>query len=217
METSKIKKMIEKIPSMGGRQLGDDFDKYVCAMPNGLSIVEMGAWLGAGTAQIALAMYKHEKNLSTLYCCDLFFAHGKEADKAKNQGVNLESHQDTLPVIKDHLKELSKYVKIEFHKGNVSTYKHAGEKIGIFILDCTKKNPSFTNLITRMEKHFIKGQTIVFFMDYYYFKKTKDKGHECQKDYVERTKKYTLLKGQESKVHGEFFPSLSCAIMRFNG
>ena len=82
MEASEIKYKIDKIPSMGGRQLGADFDKYVSAMSNGLAIVEMGAWLGAGTAQIAYAMMKHGKDKSTLYSVDSFFVHGKELDKA---------------------------------------------------------------------------------------------------------------------------------------
>jgi len=217
METSEIKKKIDRIPSQGGRQLGEDFDKYVSLMDNGLSIVEMGAWLGAGTAQIAYSMQKYGKDKSTLYCIDSFLVHGRELEKAKNQGLMVKHHQDTLSIVKNYLSELSENVNIEFHKMNVMTYKHTGEKIGVYVLDCAKKDPTFTTLITKMEKYFIPGKTIVFFMDYYYYKKTKSDSNKAQERYVKKSHKYTLLKGQESKVIGEFFPSLSCAIMRYEG
>ena len=49
------------IPSMGGRRFGSLLRRLACDALSGTSIVEVGCWLGAGTAQLALALLRKSK------------------------------------------------------------------------------------------------------------------------------------------------------------
>lgn len=208
MLTNEMIQAANIIPSMGGREIGPRISAYVSAMKNGLNIIEIGSWLGAGTAQIMTAMIEHDKLLSVLHVYDRFRATGSEIKKAKKCGVKLKPAMDTLPMVKRNLAPFLKSVNAEFYKGNAAEIKYNGVDIGIFVIDAAKRKGSFIPVIKEFEKHFIPGETICFFMDYYYYIHRPDEGFDFQDRYIRKSGKYTELEKHEN---------LSCSIQRYDG
>lgn len=219
----KIKEAADQIPSMGGREMGEAYDRYISQMRDGLDVVEIGAWLGAGTAQLAMSMYKHKKSTSFLHVYDRFTASASEVKKAsdpahykwfkgfavdkKGKRIGLIEGQNTVPVVQNNLRVFKGLVKILYHRQDVVKIRHRG-LIGVMVLDAAKKSGDFKKLMKRIETKFFPGETIVFFMDYYYYLYKTDKDLEYQRKYVEGCGKYTLLESHKE---------LCCAIARYDG
>ena len=63
--------MANRIPSMGGREIGPVLRNLARHAPAGTSIVEVGTWLGAGTAQLALGIRERARPSEVaLHCYD---------------------------------------------------------------------------------------------------------------------------------------------------
>ena len=78
-----LKAVADQIPSMGGRKIGAWLRQAARDAPSNTSIVEVGCWLGAGTAQLALGIRErpYPKDVS-LHCYDRWKATTSEVDKA---------------------------------------------------------------------------------------------------------------------------------------
>jgi hypothetical protein len=212
----------ERIPSMGGREMGKVYRRYIRDMDRGDDVVEIGAWLGAGTAQLALGIYEHGKE-STLHVYDRFTAKGKEIKKAlnpsgykyaegigvdkKGESIKVKSGQNTLPIVRKLLSEFEKIADIKYYRGDIDNLKYKGGKIGILVIDAAKKSAQFKRIIKKLEPHLLPG-SIVFFMDYYYYLYKPNKELEYQRKYVEGSGKYTII---------ESYKNLCCAIARYDG
>ena len=204
------------IPSMGGRELGPVFDRHIKAMDYGLDVVEVGAWLGAGTYELATALKAHGHDETTLHVYDRFEADAGQVIKAAgrhrypagirvdNAGavIKLRNKEDTLPKVR---RLLAGFPFIRFYKGEIGGLRYKGKKIGVLVVDAVKRDPHFTALMKKLEPHLASGAT-VFLMDFYYHQKVKGAGTECQGAYVKRAKKFTLL---------EHPANLSCAVFRY--
>ena len=111
-----LQERAERIPSMGGRKIGHVLQKVVVEAPTNTAIVEVGCWLGAGTAQLALGTREREDpNSVVLHCYDRWTASPNEVRKAAQAGVSIEEGADTLPFTQDMLEPFG--VQIQFHKG----------------------------------------------------------------------------------------------------
>lgn len=190
------------IPSMGGREIGPVMDRYIQAMEPGLDVVEVGAWLGAGTIELAESMQSHGQ-AGTLHVYDRFKASKGEVIKAlgkhrykngirvDNQGepVKIKAGQDTLPIVK---KFLEPYPFVKFYKGDIKRLKYTGGKIGVLVVDAIKHDPGFTALMKKFEPHLAPG-AVVFLMDYWFFKYKPNSGTDCQGRYLKRSGKYEHL------------------------
>jgi len=206
------------IPSMGGRELGPVFNRYIEAMEYGLDVVEVGAWLGAGTYELASALVEHGHDETRLHVYDRFEADKGQVAKAAGKhrypaglGVNgrgavirIVNKQDTLPVVKKLLKG---FPFIRYYKGEIGSLRYQGAKIGVLVVDAIKRDPHFSVLMKKLEPSLAPGAT-VFLMDYWYHRKIKGVGTECQEKYVKRSGRYK---------HLEDVPGLSCAVFRFKG
>lgn len=211
-ETTLIDKMesiADSIPSMGGKELGPFFDKYISNMDNGLSVVEIGAWLGAGTAQMALALCRNGKSDSKMYIYDRFKITKSEREKAEKQGLKIKAGTDSLPYVKKTLAPFSKVISMSFKKTDAHKAKYKSTaKIGLFVIDTAKRGEQFDAVMKHFRKHFVPGKTICFFMDYYYYLHRDDESLKHQKDVIEASGKYEEL---------DTYKSLSVSIQRYNG
>jgi hypothetical protein len=201
---------------MGGRELGPVFNRYLETMEYGLDVVEVGAWLGAGTYELATAIREHGHDETTLHVYDRFEADKSQVIKAAgrnrypagirldNQGavIKLREKENTLPKVK---KFLADFPFIRFYKGEIGNLKYTGKGIGVLVIDTMKRDPQFTALMKKLEPRLASGAT-VFFMDYFYHQKVKGVGTECQERYTAKSGKYKLL---------EHPANLSCAVMRY--
>src|SRR5690606_12370375 len=53
-ELARLERLADEFPSMGGKKIGPFLRKLARAAPSHTAIVEVGSWLGAGTAQLAI-------------------------------------------------------------------------------------------------------------------------------------------------------------------
>jgi hypothetical protein len=190
------------IPSMGGRELGPVFSRYIEVMDSGLDVVEVGAWLGAGTLELATAMKKHGHAAAALHCYDRFEADRREVIKAAGGhkypkgvavdgmgSVRFRERTNTLPIVQKFLKD---FPFIKFYKGDVGRLVYSGRKIGVLVVDTAKREPHFSRLMGNLEPHLAAGAVVVL-MDYWFGEVKRGTGTECQAAYVATSGRYQHL------------------------
>src|SRR5262245_66502353 len=91
--------LADQIPSMGGATIGAFLRLLARQAAAGSAIVEVGTWLGSGTARLALGVRDRGPEASLdIHCYDAWLATRDEAAEARTQtGIVLGPHEDTLP------------------------------------------------------------------------------------------------------------------------
>lgn len=140
---------------MGSRKIALWLTEYAAAVPGSQAIVEVGAWLGAGTRYLV-------RERGPLYVYDRFEASLSEVEKAAKFGVMLTFGQDTLPWVKGRLPE-----GIHFVKGDLQHSRYDGPPIGLYVDDASKSEKLWSRSMRTFEPHFVKG-TVIVLMDYHY-------------------------------------------------
>ncbi len=152
--------------------------------PADTSIVEVGCWLGAGTAQLALGIrVRQSAGRVRLHCYDRWQANVAEVEKAAHWGVVLSTGQDTLPHTRRTLEPFE--VPVEFHKGDIADARWEGGPISVYVDDASKKWQTFHHVLLTFGPHWIPGETVVVLMDYNIWKSTGAEEHKCQKQFIE--------------------------------
>jgi len=212
-------KHAKDIPSMGGREMGIVFDRFISCIPDNTDIVEIGTWLGAGTAQLSLSVTKHGKD-SVIHSYDRFKASTKDCLKAidplnykyhsdlkmdgKGMPIYLECGQDTLPVVKDLLKPFDNIV---LHKTDINKMKYSGRPISILVVDAAKKGKEFKRLMEYLSTFLIDG-AVIFLMDFYFYR-IKDKDSlRYQERYITKHPDYQVI---------ESYPEWCTAVIKYKG
>jgi hypothetical protein len=131
-----------------------------------MAIVEVGAWLGAGTQYLV-------RTDGPLFVFDRFRTVESEVTKAAAFGVNLKVGQDTLPFVKSHIGSRN----VRFVKGNIRNARYTGPPIGLYVDDASKRPPFWNSSMRTFEPHFVSG-TILILMDYDF------EICECQRSYA---------------------------------
>ena len=127
---SDLYRIAERLPSMGGTALGPLLRGLAANASAQTSIVEVGCWLGAGTAQLALGI--RERQLPgpvSLHCYDRWEANEPEVEKATKAGVSLAPGDDLMPLVKRTLAPFG--VPIQFHKGDIRHARWDGGPISV--------------------------------------------------------------------------------------
>lgn len=140
---------------MGAEKLATMLRDYADAVPADQAIVEVGAWLGAGTQYLV-------RDSGPLYVYDGFEANSSEVAKAAKFGVTLTAGQDTLPWVKSHLPK-----GIHFRKGNLKRSQYDGPPIGLYVDDASKSAKLWARSMQTFEPHFVQG-TVIVLMDYHF-------------------------------------------------
>lgn len=169
MSTADLEAYAARIPHMGGRSIGPWLSRWASFVPAGAAIVELGCWLGAGTAQLALGA---RQSGATIHTYDRWDARASEIRKARDQGVTLRPHQDTLPIVRAHLAPFG--VPIVFHRGPIQSATWSGGPIGLYVDDAAKQAASFAHVRRVFWPSLIDG-AIVVLMDYHYYEQRGEK------------------------------------------
>lgn len=167
------------IPSMGGREIGLFLASYAAQARAGEAIVELGVWLGAGTAQMALACAGRDVEI---HGYDRFEARASEIRKAAAGGIVLKSHQNTLPMVSTFLGPIG--AKVRLHRGNIANAKAPNRKIALYVDDACKRPKAFFRALRTFSPLWIPGRTIVVLMDYLFFMHNPDPDLKCQHEFV---------------------------------
>ena len=155
-----------RLPSQGGVEIGPWLEGYAAEVPRNSSIVEIGCWLGAGTAFLALgAMAK----ATEIHVYDRWRVVGDEAEKARRWKIKLRDGEDTLPLVKRFLSPFPALIR--YHKGDVRQAIWSNGPIGLYVDDATKVELIWEHAVRTFFPSFIRGETILVLMDYHFDEK----------------------------------------------
>lgn len=207
--------MSQIIPEMGGRRIGGFLRDWAKHAPANTQIVELGTWLGAGTAQMAAGLQSRADDHNIrIHTFDSFTISASSAEKARKQGVEFNEGDDTLPWVREALKSYEPLV--EYHKGMLDEQTMwNGEPISLYVDDATKYPYPFYLCLKKFGPSWIPGKTIVVLMDALIYLKKKDLPAKniadlrIQHDFVtERPSSFTQVEG---------FQDTSVAAYRYEG
>lgn len=155
------------------------------AAPAETAIVELGSWMGAVTAQLALGLRsRQERHGIVIHSYDRWQATEAEVKKAwLKRRIQLESGQDTLPLVKDILAPFGETIR--FHKGQIIDAEWCGDPISVHIDDATKSTKPFYHSLRTFGPCWMPGQTIVVLMDYNHWRRSGKETHKCQLNFIE--------------------------------
>lgn len=184
MELEQLYRVADEIPSMGGREIGPILREYTKAAPAGTAVVEVGCWLGAGTAQLALGIRERTTGSPlSIYCYDRWTANEPEVAKAALQGLSLEVGEDILPHTRRMLAPFG--VPIQFLKGDLRKACWTAGPISVYVDDASKTPKLFLHSLGTFGPSWIPGETVIFLMDFDIWTKTGNAEHRCQKEFIE--------------------------------
>lgn len=199
-----LRSYAKTFPSQGGAEIGEWLEAYASVVPKGLAIVELGCWLGAGTAQLALGA---QESGAPIHVYDRWMASTKEVLKAHTYGVELPLGGNTLPRVEQALEPFG--VDITYHRGDLRLAQWYGGPIGLYVDDATKIETIWRRAMDVFGPHFVSHETILVLMDYYFFEKAGD-AYAAQKRYMaEHVDSFELL--------AERMGGTTAAIFRFLG
>lgn len=156
----------QSLPSMGGREIGETLMRLAADIPEpGQAIVEVGCWLGSGTAHLAIGA---RQSGAPIHVYDRWTATGAEVEKAARFGVTLEKGGDTLPRVRENLEPFGS--DITYHKGNLRHATWHGQPIGLYVDDASKQPDSWRHVTRTFLPHIPVGGFLVL-MDFYFFEK----------------------------------------------
>lgn len=211
MTTEELRAYARSFPSQGGVEIGPWLEKYASEVAPGSAIVEVGCWLGAGTAFLALGAMRSRAIVHTF---DRWSATEEEVEKAAKFGVALKPFADTLPIVRAMLEKIP--AAIYFHQGRIRETTWPDCPIGLYVDDATKVAPLWEHAMRVFRPHFIPGKTILVLMDYFFFESMRKQGREnweryrAQADYMQaHAAEFQML---ESRIGGT-----TAAVFRYLG
>jgi len=177
-------------PSMGGKEIGPFLRKLAREAPSNTAIVEVGSWLGAGTAQLALGLRERGEDQSVrIHTFDRWIASKSEVEKASRKaGLQFSPGEDTLPWVTEALRPFG--VGIEFVKGDIAAIDWAAGPVSVYIDDASKAPSRFYHVLRTFGPFWIPGVTVIVMMDYHYWEKSGSEEHKCQKYFMEAHSQY---------------------------
>ena len=154
-------------PSMGGALNGRLLRGLAARAPADTAIVEVGTWLGAGTAQLALGL-AGRADPPAIHCFDMFEASAHEVEHAARFGIALVPGQDTSGHVQDALAPFG--VPVVMHKGDFTRAAWEGGPIAVFVADGSNWAGPFHRVLTTFGPHWLPGTTEIALMDYEYWR-----------------------------------------------
>ncbi len=193
MQKNELISHADKIPSLGngGKVIRDYLIKYAQAVKPNRSIVEVGSWLGSATGFLCAGSILGHGNLIHAY--DLWKASPVYVKRAERfHDIKFAVNQDLLPVFLKNTKQFSKYIVP--HKGSIVDACYQGEDIGLAVFDMGQGKLHTDAALRVFEDSFIPGETIIFFMDYYFYEThCDDRIYRYQLDFANLNEKIGTL------------------------
>jgi hypothetical protein len=175
-----LKEHAKCFAQQGGVDIGPWLERYAGEVEAGEAIVELGCWLGAGTAHLALGAMKSG---APIYTYDRFVCiNEEERGKAEKFGLQFKIGQDTLPYVRGMLKPFP--TAIHYCKGTYrSEFPWVKQRIGLYVDDLTKTDDRWLPAMKAFLPFFIPGKTHLFLMDYHFDESAGPK-YAAQKRYI---------------------------------
>lgn len=151
------------IPSMGTHQVGATLRDLAAHVASDHAIVEVGTWLGGGTAWLAQGAQQTTPP-PAVHTYDQFRARPDEVRKALGSNVDMKIGADTLPLVQDMLAPMSDM--ITFHKGDLLASHWDSGPIGLYVDDAAKTPTLFYHVLKTFAPYWVPGKTVLVLLDY---------------------------------------------------
>lgn len=171
-----------RLPSMGGTKIGPFLRSVARDAPAGTNIVEVGAWMGAGTAQLALGLLdRPDPRAVSLHSHDRFEVSGGEVASFQKRGIeDFREGDDTLPFLRQAFDPVAGQLDLHFYKGRIQDVTWPTDKpISVYVDDASKSG--FLRVVKLFSPAMIPGQTVLVLMDFFHFEKKKLNEKQRQK------------------------------------
>lgn len=165
------------VPSMGGTEAGAALRRLAAEVPKGQAVVEVGAWLGAGTLHLAQGIADSGRG-NPLHIYDRFRVSANEARKASGFGVTLTPGQDTVPFVRNVIAPTG--VDARFHKGDLLMAGWREGPIGLYVDDAAKNKMHFLHVVHCFGPSWVPGQTVLVLMDFHFWKVKTDPAEQAR-------------------------------------
>jgi hypothetical protein len=170
LATPEQEEIARRIPSIGGAKLAPILRAHARSAPSGTAIVEVGAWMGAGTAQLALGVLDRDSHDGvSLHAFDRWHASNGERRKADTGGVAVAVGEDLLPIVKRTLQPLG--VPIQYRQGEIRDVTWDGPDISVYVDDAAKQPAEFLHVLRAFAPAWQAGSTTLVLMDFGYWRK----------------------------------------------
>ena len=147
------------------------------------AVVEIGSWLGAGTAQLALGLRDRVgDDCVQIHCYDHWRATLRDVTRAARRGMQLRVGEDLLPRVERTLAPFG--VPVTFHQGALEDAKWHGEPISLYIDDTATTPGLFYRTLCTFGPSWVPGKTVIMLMDSKFWKRT-ERENTFQKQVIE--------------------------------
>jgi hypothetical protein len=186
-DLARLEAAAQAIPSMNTPFASRLLRSLAREAPEGMAIVEVGTWLGSGTAQLALGVSERGDPVP-IHSYDRFHADESEARRAVARGLEIAPESDTRPVVERLLKDFP--AEIHLHKQDIFGIRWTGGPIGLYVDDAAKRPSAFYHVLETFAPFWVPGRTVVVLQDFDYWKKLSSprsrRRYRVQRDFVER-------------------------------
>lgn len=195
-----------RFPHMGGVKIGQVLARLAAGCPAGGDIVEVGPWLGGGTAYLALGAPR----TCRINVYDRFKCYAHDAKKAAAFGVPIRQNDDTLPHVQKALAPFRAkivYNRVDLNVRMLQFYR----PISLYVDDASKQPTAWHNVMGAFKHCFIPGKTRLVLMDYYYYERMGNI-YRTQHDYITDAKR-----AHEFELLDDHVGDTSTAIFLYRG
>lgn len=153
------------VPSLGGREIGPFLRSLARRVPDNSHVVELGAWLGAGSAQLAMGLSERRgSGAAVLSCYDRWAAPTPdETAIAAAQGLDLIAGMNTLPLAEETLASIP--AEIRYHRGDIAAARWNGEPIALYVDHIGDDVQTARHALRTFGPSWMAGHCVVVFMD----------------------------------------------------
>lgn len=155
---------------MGGAKLSPILRALARSARADTAIVEVGAWMGAGTAQLALGILdRASPDGVILHAFDRWRASTSEQRQAARGQVTLAVGEDLLPIVRRALQPLR--LPIQYWQGEIRDILWDGPAISVYVDDAAKQPVEFLHVLRTFAPSWQAGSTVLVLMDFDYWRK----------------------------------------------
>lgn len=164
-EKTELRALANKFPHQGGVAIGAWLERFAAGVVPGSAIIELGCWLGGGTAHLALGAMESG---APIFTWDRFICvNEEERGKAAAFKIDFKIGTNTLPWVQDRLKPFP--AQIMFNKGSFRKFVWDDKiSIGLYVDDLTKVDEIWRGAMDAFLPSFIPAKTHLFLMDYHF-------------------------------------------------
>ena len=183
----------ERIPATGRRDIHRVLRMLASDVPARTTVVDVGSWLGASAAQLALGLGGGAATRGVqLRCYDRWRATPRDVLLAGGRGVQLAIDEDLLPRVRRTLAPFE--ASVTFHQGDLANEHWSGAPISLYVDDTAATPELFPRALSTFGPSWVPGETVIVLMDARAWKRTGER---------------STFRQQVFESHGDCFESIA--------